>query len=496
MSIRKLAIKINTPDRQDTAPLPRILATSSFIAFFLLTLGACAPQVATVDPQAQLPAPPEHWPHTDRMQTEPTAWLSSFSAPELEQLIEEAQLRNFDLKKLAIRVKSAEARAHIAGADTLPKADLNFAAIRRQTGNNATTTISNNFSLQTAFSWEIDLWNRLGYSEQAALSELGASQADRQAAEFSLAASIARSWVQLIETGRQLQLAKETELSYQQSLQIINEQYRSGLNSALDLRLARAALANAKTIRIDRQGQQDRLRRELEILLGRYPAGSLRVTEQLPELSSRVPVGLPSSLLQRRPDLQAAALRLTAANQRSAAANLNRLPIFRLTASAGTASNELYQLLDLDYLLWSLAGSIAQPLFDGGRRSAEQDLSHSQAELLLADYASTALNAYREVEVSLAAEGWLQLKEQALQTSVIETSEAKVLAEQRYLQGLEGIITLLQTRRRAFSSQIILLAVQRQRLENRINLHLAQTDHSGPRLGPTKNRDDKRLGHS
>ena len=116
---------------------------------------------------------------------------------------------------------------------------------------------------------------------------------------------------------------------------------------------------------------------------------------------------------------------------------------------------------------------MAQPLLDGGRRSAEQELAASLTEELLADYATSALNAYREVEETLAAEAYLQQQENALQTAVAEATEAQTLAEQRYLQGLEGIITLLETQRRAFSAQIALLSSSRQRLENRINLHLA-----------------------
>ena len=380
----------------------------------LLLLCSCSRQFVPPDYQAQPPAAPSHWGSLqDNSETAPTAWLKSLADPQLEILVEEALQGNFTLQRLAARIKTAEARARIAGAKLSPSADLQFVAGRRQTTSNGEAAINDNFALQGSLSWEVDLWNRLGYGEQAALSELSASQADRQAAELSLAAMVARNWFRLTEADLQLQLAENTEISYQQSLQVIDEQYRNGLTSALDLRLARSSLATSQGIRADRQRQLDLLRRELEILLGRYPAGKLKSTDQLPQLASPVPVGLPSSLLERRPDLQAAALRLTAAGQRSAAADLNRLPIFNLTASAGTASDKLYQLLDWNYLVWSLAGSLAQPLIDGGRRNAEQDLADSQVEELLADYASTALNAYREVEESLAAETYLQDQERS-----------------------------------------------------------------------------------
>ena len=439
-----------------------------------LLLCSCSRQITPPDYQAQVPAAPTLWSASQfANQTPPAGWLDSIADRQLETLVAEALQGNFNLQRLAARISNARARARIAGAELSPTTDLQFTAARRQTGSSGSSSISNNFALQGALSWEVDLWSRLSYGKQAAVSEVGAAQADRQAAQLSLVANVARNWFQLTEAGQQLQLAEATETSYRQSLQIIEEQYRSGLNSALDLRLARSSLANAKSIKAGRQRQLDQLRRELEILLGRYPAGTLEGAERLPQLALEVPAGLPSTLLERRPDLQAAALRLTASSQRSAAASLNHLPIFQLTATAGTASDKLYQLLDWDYLLWSLAGSLAQPLLDGGRRSAEQELAASLTEELLADYATSALNAYREVEETLAAEAYLQQQEKALQTAVAEATEAQALAEQRYLQGLEGIITLLETQRRAFSAQIALLASSRQRLENRINLHLA-----------------------
>jgi NodT family efflux transporter outer membrane factor (OMF) lipoprotein len=465
--------------------------TIILLSAIVLSAAGCVPKTAPAEPQRQLPHPPAGWTAlTTETSAPPSAWLNSFADPQLVKLVDEALQGNYNLQLLAARIKTAAARARIAGAELSPTAELQFGAARRQSNSNGSAAIENNFSWQGSLSWEVDLWKRLGYGKQAALNEVEASLADRQAAQFSLAANVARNWFRLSEAELQLQLASDTEASYRQSLQVIEEQYRSGINSALDLRLARSSLANAQSIRADRQRQLDLQRRELEILLGRYPSGTLQTAGRLPLLAMAVPVGLPSTLLQRRPDLQAAALRLTAGSQRFAAADLNRLPIFQLTAATGAASDRLYQLLDWDYLLWSLAGSLVQPLFDGGQRSAEQDLAAGQVEELLADYASSALNAYREVEAALAAESYLQQQERALQTSATEAIEAQALAEQRYRQGLEGIITLLETQRRAFSARLTLFATSRQRLENRINLHLAL---GGPFAAAQEAKSDKEL---
>lgn len=460
---------------ESRAVMTRIRALQLLLsALLLLLLVGCQ---ALRTPVAVVPQPllaPQQWSSAaETGSSEPLSWLADFSAPHLELLIAEGIGQNFSLKVAAARISAAQARARLAGADLLPSAALDFSAARRRTSNSGSGAIGNNFALNGALRWEIDLWGRLSQTEQAALSDAVASVADHNAAQLSLAANIARGWFRLTEAELQLQLTSETEESYQQSLAVIEEQYRSGLTSALDLRLARTALTNAQAAKAERQRSLDQERRNLELLLGRYPAGQIAGADSLLPLRKQIPLGLPSTLLERRPDLQAAALRLRAAGHRSSAAQQNRLPIFQLTTSAGTASDKLYQLLDWDYLLWSLAGSLTQSVFDGGRKTAEQDLARAQVDQQLAEYAVAAQIAFAEVEVALAAENSLQQQELALQLSVDEAQQAQTLAEQRYRQGLEGIITLLETQRRAFTARIAQLRTSRLRLENRIDLHLA-----------------------
>lgn len=448
--------------------------TYPLLLLCLLLLCSCQPATSLTGKEALPLQLPERWTTLGGTDADnPGNWLDSFSDPALMQLINEGLQSNFSLQSAAARIGAARARANQAGAALLPVADLEFDAARRRTQSNGTGSINNSFGLNGTIRWEVDLWKRLTLAEQAAVSDAQASVADYRAAQLSLAASIARSWYRLNEAKLQLQLTEQTVTSYRQSLQVIEEQYRGGLTSALDLRLARLALSNAQATLAERSRLFDAEQRLLEQLLGRYPAGRIVGAEQLPHLPSLSSVGIPSTLLERRPDLRAADLRLQAAGQRSTAAQRNRLPVFQLTTAAGTASDRLYRLLDWDYLVWSLAGSLAQSLFDGGSKTAEQDLARAQLEQQLAEYAEAALTAFREVEVTLAAESTLFRQEQALQLSVEEADEAQLLAEQRYRQGLEGIITLLETQRRAFSAHSSVLHISRLRLENRIDLHLA-----------------------
>lgn len=456
---------------------------------FLLSLLLCgcqslAPQVTEQVLPLQLP---EQFAGASGTEiAEPANWLDSFADPTLSQLISEGLQGNFSLQSAAARIGVARARAKQAGVELFPDLGLEFDAARRRTQNNAVGSTSNSFGLNGSVRWEVDLWQRNSATEQAAASDAEASIADYRAAQLSLAASIARSWFRVTEAALQLKLSGQTLASYQQSLEVIEGQYRRGLTSALDLRLARSALHNAEASQAERLRLHSVEQRLLEQLLGRYPAASISGGRQLPLLTGPVPAGMPSSLLERRPDLRAASFRVAAAGLRTAVAKRNRLPIFQLTGAAGTASDQLYQLFDWDYLVWNLAASLTQSLFDGGSKTAAQELAASQFEQQLADYAEVALAAFREVEAALAAEATLKQQGEALRFAVGETDAAKLLAEQRYQQGLEGIVTLLETQRRAFSARSNILRVERLRLENRIDLHLALGGSLGETDQPKK----------
>lgn len=456
----------------------------------LLLVGGCSLwPLPTVDDSLPLELPQEWQAAVPGENDGSVARLDSFADPVLQQLIAEGLQRNFSLQSISSRVAVAAAQAKAAGAELLPAAELDFSAARRRTQSSGKTAIGNSFSLNGSVSWEPDLWQRLSAGEQAAARDVSAAQADYRAAQLSLAAAIARNWFRLTEADLQLQLAQQTVASYRQSLQVVEEQYRRGLTSALDLRLARSALNNAQADEAERQQLLLSEKRQLELLLGRYPAAELSAARQLPQPTGPIPAGLPSTLLERRPDLQAESLRLQAAGLRSVAAERNRLPLFGLTGSAGTASDRLYRLLDWDYLVWSLAASLTQSLFDGGSKTAEQQLARAQFEQQLADYAEIALTAFGEVEAALSAEDTLKRQAQALQLAVVEAEAGRVLAEQRYRQGLEDIITLQETQRRAFGARSSLLRSERLRLENRIDLHLALGGSLATDVQPEQNTE-------
>lgn len=435
----------------------------------------------TLDPAPDIGVPlPEDW-TVAASNASPDGWLENFAAPELKKLVHEALAANPDLAAVAARLDQARARTRIAAADRLPAIEADANASRRQSAGESRLGSfrpgrRDNFDLGLATQWEIDLWGRL--ADQHAASRLleSAAAADLQAARLSLAANVAKAWVGLIEARRQVELARRSTESFSAALSSVERQFDRGLqgdSGGVDVSLSRAALASSRAALAERQQELDSATRALEVLLGRYPAGVARSDSQLPRLRGRIPAGLPSELLLRRPDLLAAARRHSAELRRHSAARKALLPAFRLTGSTGYTSSELRNLLDPTQLIWSIAAGLTQPVFEGGALRAGARLSEARARELAAEYASAALTALAEVESALAAEQFLDQRLDALREAAHSAQEAQELALERFGRGQVPFLSLLEAQRRAFDTQAALIRAEATRLQNRIDLHLA-----------------------
>ncbi len=449
--------------RSDVISGTRVLA----VLLLPLILVAC---VAAPIKQPAPPTAPDEWQAEATTGDVGNAWLRDFDSPPLENLVDQALRNNPDLTATRARARAAAARARIAGAGLLPEVDIGLSVGR---GSGADRTPDDSFRLEAGIVWDADLWGRLDAAARAAALDALASEQDYRRARQQLAADIAKLWFQATETRQQLNLANNTRDSFQRSLKIIVERYQRGLSSALDVRLARSDLAAAEANKAARERELDAVLRQLDVDLGVYPGARLTAESDLPELVTQVPAGLPSQLLARRADLLAAEQRLSAAGQRLEQARKNRLPSLRLTARGGTASNELRNMLNWHSLVWNLLAGLTQPVFQGGRLEAERLLARAEHRQAWAGYAKTLLEAFQEVESSLAAESRYRRQEEALKQATVEARAAESLAESRYRQGLENIITLLDARRRAFNAESTWLLTARQRLDNRVDLYLA-----------------------
>jgi outer membrane protein, multidrug efflux system len=465
------------------------------------------PEGWIADPAAVSPAPPDD------------DWWRALGGERLAALVAEALAGNRDLAAAAARVEAAAAQARIAGAPLWPQADGSFNASRRRQnflgfpipGGEERVLSNTTTSLQAALdvSWELDLWGRLRAAEGAAVANAQAVRADLAAARLSLAGQTAKAWFGVLEASEQAALARATVDNRRGTERRLRRRWESGLAEALDLRLAMASRASAEALLAQRESQLEAARRRLELLLGRYPDGDLATggpradgpraidpaalpplppgaaagTPPAPErvpapltaagTVEPVPAGLPAELLVRRPDLLAAERRLAAAGLSVDEARAARLPAIRLTGSAGRSSQELEDLLDSDFTVWSLAANLLQPIFQGGRLAAAVDLAEARRREALAGWVSAALAAFADVEQALAAEGWLAARLAALEEATEQSLEARELSEQRYLAGLTPYLSVLESQRQALAAESELLAARRARLDTRVDLHLA-----------------------
>ncbi len=445
--------------------------------FVLICLSSCGivPNYQSPKPTLEIPAV---WTSGNTASVKITqAWLEQFNDTQLNKLVDEALQYNHDLKAAAARVSAAKALSRISGANRFPQLSAAIKGARAQRNSTSGFSISNprsnTFGVNFTLNWELDVWGKLQNRSEAAEQDFVATTIDYQAARLSLAAQVASSWFKSIESKQQLELANKKVKAFDESRLIIQEGFVNGINSALDLRLARANVASAKSQHDAKLVEQDNAIRSLEILLGRYPDAQLLTASTLPELKKQISAGEPADLLRRRPDIIVAEQRLIATDLRFTAAWKNLLPTFSFSASGGTNAGQLADILNYNTLIWNILGNLTQPIFQGGRLMAEKDQADAQTREAAAHYAQTILQAYFEVETSLTAGRLLATQQQALQLATDESIAAEQLALEEYSAGLIGMITLLEAQRRSYEAQSALLQISSQRLLNRITLHLA-----------------------
>jgi NodT family efflux transporter outer membrane factor (OMF) lipoprotein len=444
---------------------------------------ASAPERQTPDIAVSIPS---YWAAADSTAYDAipgdTEWWHDFDDARLDALVRESLEQNYNIKAAIARVDQAAAAARIAGADLLPMASAGFQASRRRqnifgipipgTGGVITTrTTSYGVSLDT--NWELDLWGRIRKGQSAAAAEVEAGWAELASLRLSIASQTVKAWFALVEAGQQVELAEQTVKSYRTSAEYVRARYEEGVRSSLDVRLALANLAGAEALLELRRTILDQTTRQLEILLGRYPGSKITADSVLPKVPRTVPGGLPSDLLIRRPDLLAAERRFAAAEARVSEARRAFFPRLTLTASGGTSSQQLADLTNGDFSVWSIAAGLVQPIFQGGRLIANLSLSNAVSDQALAQYANAILTAFGEVESALFAEQALARRESFLEEATHQSEAARLLAERQYSTGLVDYIIVLETQRRALTSRSEYISIKRERLDARVNLHLA-----------------------
>lgn len=381
-------------------------------------------------------------------------WLSDFQSAELESLVAEALENNRDLQEIAARVEEARAIARVQTGAMLPTISIRDAAGRSRVNvpdgmGGKSKSLGNIFEAGLFLSWELDLWGKLNNGRRAAVLDYEAQSANLRYAQLSLAGGVVRGWFALVEAESQLKLARETEESFTRASRMVRSRYEQGLRRGLDVRLASSNAASAKALSAARSEQVRRASTALEVLLGRYPEGTLSGDGVLPVLTPRTTDALPTQLLARRPDLAAVEAQAVAAELRHSAALKDLLPSLKIDASGGYQDGALKDLENPSNLIWSLAGGVIQPLFQGGALRARAAAADARGDQAMAHYAQSLLTAFQEVETTLFAEETLATRVVNMGEAAHEAVEAEKLASDLYSRGLTGIFELLEAQRRS-----------------------------------------------
>ena len=412
-----------------------------------------------------------------------SAWWEAFDDTTLNRLVDDALRYNNNLSEAVGRVLEARALHGGASAARWPTIGIGASAARRKsvlyTPAGPTDFYATRYQAVATFQYELDLWGRLSRSEQAAYATLLSSEMSRRTVAQTLIADVVRTWLEIREREAQLALTERTIANFEENLSLVEDRYLRGLVSALDLRLSRQNLATALAVRPQDQQQLATTRRRLEILVGRYPSGNIVASAagydptHLPEPLPPVPVGLPSSLLERRPDLIAAEFQLASATARIGEAKAALFPRIGLTADGGTGSAELGNLLTSGGGIWSLVANLTMPLINRGQTKAQIAAAEARTAQAVSAYRGAVLNAFHEVESALDLEYYQRQSVEQLRIAADEASRALRLAEERYSRGLDNLLFILDSQRRLFNSETALLATERAYRTARVNLILA-----------------------
>ncbi len=456
----------------------RTLLKSSIAVSVAFTLGACVStesldrtEEAKAAAKSSLPNTPSAWATVQQNPGEvKVGWLAGFKDDVLAALVEEAQANNLNLKLAASNIDSARALSRQAASALSPQFNLTAGSNRSGT-REATGSSSQDIGLQAG--WELDLWGRIRSGNQAAAQSVIAAEADYKFAQYSIAANVAQAYFAAIEASQQLDIAQKSIDTLLETNRIVKVQYENGVGDKQNLALAEADLASAQDGLASSKGARRDAIRSLELLLGRYPEAELKVSQNLPALPAAAPAGLPSDLLERRPDLIAAERRIAAAYNKVDQAKAARLPSVSLSGSIGGASNSLGSLLDPGNVAWRAASSLLAPLFDGGLTKAQIDASTADQQAAITSYTQAALSAFGEVETSLDQNVVLRQRVRALTDTLNSAEEALRIANIQFKEGEIALIDVLSIQQRVFSARRNLISIKRAMLSQHVNLNLA-----------------------
>ncbi len=395
-------------------------------------------------------------------------WFQQLADPRLTPLVEEALAYNADLRVANARIEQAAAYSRIASAGLYPAVNLLARGGGKLSGDNSGLQ-----GVGLFVGWELDVWGRVRYGQAAANYQYASALADVEYARQSLVALVVKSWVTAIEAKMQRQIAEDSVRSAERLVSLAQDRERVGRGDSIEVASAQANLQTYRdTLRQVELSYQQAVR-ALELLVGRYPAASLDTPGELPPVPGPIPAGLPSELLERRPDIIAAERRVAAAFNRIQEAQAARLPKISLTAGVSSVSSDLFVLKDRDNPVWSAGATLMAPIYQGGALKAQVDVRTAEQKQAIAEYARVGQRAFGEVEDAIARDSAARDREAILARAVSETQVARDLSRKAFEVGSIDLRSVQQQELALFASRSALLRVQSEQRLQRVNLHLA-----------------------
>ncbi|QPD05520.1 MAG: RND efflux system, outer membrane factor lipoprotein [Candidatus Nitrospira kreftii] len=403
-------------------------------------------------------------------------WWELLRDEQLQQFIRLALEENKDLQRAVATVDEFRARALIAQTDYLPQIT---AAVNAPAGRSAVFLFPGfaspfNYYALGNLSWEVDLWGRVRRTSEAARADLLSREENRRAVTIQLVSAVAEAYFNLLQFDLQLDIAERTLQSWEESVRIAQARLRQGMTSKLDADQFEAERANAAARTAELHRQMVQAENHLSILLGRKPFAVARgrsLDKQI--IAPDVPAGLPSELLQRRPDLLVAEQQLAAVTARIGAAKAERFPRITLTGLAGLAHPELSLIFTESSSFGVFGAGLAAPLLNAQILGFQQEAVEAQSKQALAQYQQSVLTAFREVEDALIAVRTARLQSDSQQQQVTALQSALKLAELRYKGGLANYLDVLVARRSLFDAELALASTRRLQLASVVQLYKA-----------------------
>ena len=398
--------------------------------------------------------------------TVPESWWELFNDPALNDLQAKLLSGNENLKSAAAQVANAKAVLKASQSALWPTLGLNAGATRSSnpgSGQSPRTT-SNSYSMALETSWEIDLWGKLSKATDAANASLQASRDDYDAARLSVQATLTQTYFAMRAAEAQQAILQRTATANQRSLELTQARYDAGVVGQSDVLQAKIQLTNSQVQLKDAIAQRAQLEHAIAVLLGVVPATfSVDTTAVLPAVPA-VPVLLPATLLERRPDIAAAERKVAAAYAQIGVRDAAFFPSINLSANAGYRSSTLSNLLNSSNLLWSLGPSMVANIFDGGARQLASDQARASADMAVAAYRQTVLTSLQEVEDNLITLAQLN-EELQLQSEAMQAAQSNlVITQEQYKAGTVSYLNVVSSQNAALASESNLLSIRNRQL--------------------------------